>query len=641
VLVAGPNSNPGRSTARGPAKDTQGRLATAEAKEVFLDRLAQGETIIPAARHVGRTREGYEYWRKQDKVFAEQVDIILARRKGAVVECPDFPEFCEEYLRQPLWLHQLQWWDVLQGKAPRDLHPAMRWSQGDQQMLLINTPPGHAKSTVLTTNYVTWRICRDPNVRVVIVSATEKMAKKFLYAVKQRLTNPSYAELQRKFGPEGSFRATAESWTATEIYLQKDDGEKDPTVQAIGMGGQIYGARADLIIVDDAVLLKNAHQWEDQIDWLTQEVVTRLPEELDYTGNSMVGASESSKLIVVGTRMRPADLYQKLRDEFTDEDGEPVFTYFSQPAVLEYAEDPKDWVTLWPETHSPVGEVIPKWPGELLKKRRAKVRPSTWAMVYQQQDASEDGVFDEAMVRAACDGMRKPGPVPDTDRSFGRPGGMRGLYVVCGLDPATAGFTAGVALGVDRQARKIWLLDAFNRQGVLPRQTKELIESWTQRFGVNEWVIEENAYQKALVQDDEIRSYLFSRGVILKGHHTGRYNKSDADFGVASMSVLFEPDAEGKPTLLLPNANVAFPAVSQLVEQLCMWQPDVKNQRQDLVMALWFAARRARQLIFQAPGRQKTHMDNAFLSRGHSKKRTVINLNDVSDRLLQEQYMQM
>jgi hypothetical protein len=352
----------------------------------------------------------------------------------------------------------------------------------------------------------------------------------------------------------------------------------------------------------------------------------------------MVGASESSKLLVVGTRMAPSDLYQKLRDEFTDEDGESVFTYFAQPAVLDYAEDPADWNVLWPETHDPNGNVIPKWPGPLLKKRRAKVRPSTWAMVYQQQDSSEDGVFDEGLVRAACNGMRKPGPVPVTDAGFGRPDGMRGLYVVCGLDPATAGFTAGVALGVDRQARKIWLLDAFNRQGVLPRQTKELIESWTQRFGVNEWVIEENAYQKALVQDDEIRSYLFSRGVILKGHHTGRYNKSDADFGVASMSVLFEPDAQGVPTLLLPNANISFPAISSLVEQLVTWQPDTKNQRQDLVMALWFAARRARQLIFQAPGQHKTHMDNQFLSRGNTKRRSVINLNDVADEVLMQSY---
>jgi hypothetical protein len=36
------------------------------------------------------------------------------------------------------------------------------------------------------------------------------------------------------------------------IYLGtgRDSGEKDPTVQALGFGSQIYGARADLIIVE-------------------------------------------------------------------------------------------------------------------------------------------------------------------------------------------------------------------------------------------------------------------------------------------------------------------------------------------------------------------------------------------------------
>jgi hypothetical protein len=32
-------------------------------------------------------------------------------------------------------------------------------------MLIVNTPPEHAKSTTITVNYTTWRICQDPNIR--------------------------------------------------------------------------------------------------------------------------------------------------------------------------------------------------------------------------------------------------------------------------------------------------------------------------------------------------------------------------------------------------------------------------------------------------------------------------------------------
>jgi hypothetical protein len=616
---------------RAAPKDAKGRLNTAAAKEAFLERLAIGESVTAAVRHVGRTEKGYEYWRRSDASFKLQCDTILGRRHdNTVYEVPDFPEFCAEYLHQPLFDHQLRWWDVLCGREPRDLHPTMKWFPGDRQMLLFNVPPGFGKSITLTTNYVVWRICKDPNVRILIVSATHHMAQKFLHAVKVRLSNPAYADLQRKFGPQGGFKETADSWTQNEIYLgSADSGEKDPTVQAIGMGGQIYGARADLIVVDDAVLLKNAHQFEDQIDWLTQEVVTRLPE-----------GEPDAKLIVVGTRVAPVDLYSKLRDDFRDEDDNSVFTYFAQPAVLEYADDPKDWVSLWPQTTDRDGNLVPKWPGPYLKKRRDKVRPRIWAMVYQQLDEAPDGIFDPALVHAAIEQSRPPGPLMPGDRAGQRPEGMKGLYVVAGLDPATAGHTAAVVMAVSRHDKRMWVLEVFNREGVLPRQIRDLIQTWTIKYGVDEWVIEENAFQRFLVQDDDVREFLFSRGVILRGHHTHRGNKSDPDFGVASMSTLFEPLADGKPTLLLPSLKGSSHAVAALVEQLIAWQPDVKGQKTDCVMALWFAVLRARKIIFQAQGRQRTHMPNQFLSSGRaSRERQVVNLIELEQqRAMEEAY---
>lgn len=612
-------------------KDKKGRPATDAAKEMFLDAVAKGESVSAAIQRVGRTLPGYKHWRKSDPVFAGKVDAIIARRKGETFVVPDFPEFCETYLHQPLFDHQLRWFDILEGRVPRALHPSMVWAPGDPQMLLFNVPPGFAKSTTLTVNYVVWRICKDPNIRVVIVSATQRLARQFLGAIKTRLSHDRYGELQRKWGPEGGFRATAEQWTQTEIYLGgKSDGEKDPTVQAIGMGSQIYGTRADLIVVDDAVLLDNAHRWEDQIDWLTQEVVTRLPSEV-AEGFSWEGNAPESKLIVVGTRVAPVDIYQKLREEFRNEDDQSVFTYFSMPAVLEYADAAEEWVSLWPYTTNDAGDQVAKWTGRQLKKRRDMVRPATWALVYQQLDVSVDSIFSPDGIKDAVQGFRKPGVLLPGTSWWQRQQGMQGLYVVCGLDPATSGHTAMVCLGVDRRERRIWLLDAYNRKGILPREMRRVIEDWTVRYGVNEWRIETNGYQRSIVQDDDLRAFLHSRGVILKPHWTGGQNKADPAFGVASMSTLFEKDAQGKTTLLLPNNNGSFPAIAELTEQLIAWQPDAKNQKTDLVMALWFAVIRARELIFLSPTRTSTHMQNSFLSHNRSKRqRQVVNLDEVS-----------
>jgi hypothetical protein len=119
------------------------------------------------------------------------------------------------------------------------------------------------------------------------------MARKFLGAIKTRLSHPAFMKLQVAFGPNGGFKADATQWSADMIYLGtgRDSGEKDPTVQALGLGSQIYGARADLIILDDVVMGSNAHEWEKQIDWLQKEVITRL--------------GRYGKLIIVGTRVHP------------------------------------------------------------------------------------------------------------------------------------------------------------------------------------------------------------------------------------------------------------------------------------------------------------------------------------------------
>jgi hypothetical protein len=60
------------------------------------------------------------------------------------------------------------------------------------------------------------------------------------------------------------------------VMSSVNPSEKDPNIEAVGIGGQIYGKRADMIIVDDAVTLKNANEFEKQIRWLTQDVRSRL-----------------------------------------------------------------------------------------------------------------------------------------------------------------------------------------------------------------------------------------------------------------------------------------------------------------------------------------------------------------------------
>ncbi len=66
---------------------------------------------------------------------------------------------------------------------------------------------------------------------------------------------------------------------------------------------------------------------------------------------------------------------------------------------------------------------------------------STWALIYQQQDISDDAVFDPVCVRGSIDGMRKSGRL--TPGYPGHPKDLNGFSIICGLDPAMIGDTAG------------------------------------------------------------------------------------------------------------------------------------------------------------------------------------------------------
>lgn len=585
--------------------------------------MSKGLQVNPALEAVGiASRSTYENWRRTDADFKALADHHLALQRGKSEDrkpVPDFETFAREYLHEPLFWHQQQWFDLLEGREPRDLHPAQTYQPGRLDRLLCNTPPEHGKSTTITMNYITWRIVNDPNIRIILVSKTQRMAETFVYGIKSRLTGPRYRKLQQEFGPPETYEGSADSWTARSITLgQKDDGQKDPTLQALGMGGQIYGARADLIVLDDCVTLDNAHDYEKQTLWLTQEVVTRL--------------SKGGKVLVVGTRVSPNDLYRYLRDTYPG-----VYTYFAQPAVLEFAPDPGDWKTLWPMTVID-GEPEEKWDGPALSDRRAEVTAGTWQMAYMQADVSVDAIFPEKAVLAAINGQRTAGLLRPGQVGH-RENGMEGLYVLCTMDPALTGACAAIAYAVDRNTGKRWILDAHNERGMTPQTIRELIMVWTDRYKPSEWRIEKNAMQGMLTQDAPLRDYLAGRGCRLVEHFTGN-NKWDDSYGVASMAALFLPAIEDppRPTLVdFPATKFNQPAanaVKEMVGQLVAWQPREKTIGKkaqpgstDLVMALWFAEIRARELCRELATRP-THMTNRYASRASRAGRTVVNVQD-------------
>lgn len=504
----------------------------------------------------------------------------------------------------------------------------------DSHLFLIGKSlvPTHNSMTV-TIGYATYRICRDPNVRIIVVSKTQALARKFLGAIQSRLTHPNYKDLQLAFGPQDGFKATADQWSADRMFLGgevRDPQEKDPTVEALGFGSQIYGARADLIILDDVVTLSNAAEYEKQMDWIRQEVASRL--------------GPGGVLLVIGTRVAPVDLYRELRNPDHYTDGRSPWTYLAMPAVLDTGTgDPETWTTLWPKSDRPFDEgdevdedgLFDRWTGERLHTVRNEVGPNKWSMVYQQLDVSEDATFDPIAVRGCVNGFRKPGPLHPG--APGYPVDTDGFYTICSLDPAMSGGVAACAYAVDRVSKKRYVLDIRVLPGATTPQLQSLVHEFADKFRPQEFVIETNAMNLYVYQDPVITDYLRARGIVLKPHYTGN-NKVDPNLGVASMGPLFGTVSQrgdgrgvkhdGNGLIELPDQN--YPGIKSLIEQLVTWVPNKRGSKlkQDAVMAMWFCETRAREVIMSASSDQWFTAGGGFTSQRDMERRQVIALDE-------------
>lgn len=613
---------------KGAAHHRSEAMALAKAKVLAL--VSEGHSVHKAMELCNKKPDTVRIWCLRDKKFAADLADAKETAKEASLKAigvpkdeVNFPQFSEIFLGQKVFPHHQNWIDLLEDQEPSWLHPSMIYDKGDPNRLLINVPPEHAKSTVITVNYSTFRIALNPNVRIIVVSKTLIKAREFVYAIKQRLSHPRWLKLQTTYGPEGGWKQDADTWRVDTVYLGGDarnSSEKDPTIQALGMGGQIYGARADLIILDDCITTANAHEFEKQIDWLQKEVITRL--------------GKNGKLLIVGTRIAPQDFYKEIREAKHWSGGKSPFTYMGMPAVLEYSEKPQDWKTLWPKSDSPWdGDsdvpdeegLFPKWDGKTLFRRRSEVTPSTWALVYQQEDVQENSIFAPALVQACINGQRKRGPLKAG--SAGHPRTIEG-YTIIGFDPAMGGNAAFVVSTFNRHDSKIYVLDCINMSEPTPQKIQETIEILVQKYKPQELRVEINAHQKAYSLDEDLRNYLMTYGCRLESHFTGK-NKWDSNFGVAGMSMMLGTMRDDK---FQENNTIEFPSTEHsegmkaLIQQLITWKPNTRGKT-DCVMALWFTVLRAREFMQQNSAMTR-YMRNRWTTRAQIEKRVSVNLDE-------------
>src|SRR5690625_1103294 len=136
--------------------------------------------------------------------------------------------------------------------TPMQLDIAMYMANGpDKRMVMAQR--GQAKST-LASLYAVWCLIQDPTYRVLIVSAGEEKASEVANVVYRLIMQWDILEYLR---PDTSAGDRSSAMRFDVHYLLKGI-DQSPSVAVIGIGGNLPGRRADLLISDDVKSPKNA-----------------------------------------------------------------------------------------------------------------------------------------------------------------------------------------------------------------------------------------------------------------------------------------------------------------------------------------------------------------------------------------------
>lgn len=148
----------------------------------------------------------------------------------------------------PLSFPEFVWiWNRLQGFDTPDVHLRMaRWlverrSAGDRHLLLLAFRSS-GKSTVVGL-FSAWLLLRNPDMRILTLAADFALAKKMVRNVKRVIERHPFT---RHLKP-----SRADQWASDQFTVRRRAELRDPSMLAKGIGSNITGLRADVIICDD------------------------------------------------------------------------------------------------------------------------------------------------------------------------------------------------------------------------------------------------------------------------------------------------------------------------------------------------------------------------------------------------------
>jgi len=406
------------------------------------------------------------------------------------------------------------------------------------------------KTQNVSVGRVLFELGRNPNLRVIIYSATDEYAQKICltiakYIEQSKELHEVFPNLKRGSGP----------WNAHKLSIAKPDGAiaKDASVEVYGVQSEVLGARCDLLVIDDVLSYKNtlsaAHR---------DELWSRIQSTLQ--GRLTVGA----RVICIGTAWHPEDIMHR-------------FASKKNWIAVRYPVMDETGRLSWPE----------RWPKSRIdEKRRDMIPIEINRQLFCIARSDEESVFKREWIDECL------------HRGNGRGAGKPGMLATKGIKSVPAGYATYSGVDLSSGEGKSALSCIFTIL-VHPNEDREIlnIESgrWhgpeiadriisTHRRFMSIIMIEGNAVQRWMNQF--VKKFA---AIPMRTYMTSGKTFVDPVLGIESMAAEM---ANGK--WIIPNHNGAMhPEVAHWLNEVLYYDPH--SHAGDRLMASFFARENARQ----------------------------------------------
>lgn len=288
----------------------------------------------------------------------EREEALYRARRGLLAfTCYTYPEF------RVSWHHRV---------ICRTLN---RFARGEITRLIIEAPPRHGKSELMSRRLPAFLLGQDPNTRIIAASYSDALASDMNRDCQRIITCDAYRELFPKTRlNEKNIRTVADGVWLRNSEMFEVVGSRG-YYKSAGIGGAITGRGGDKLLLDD--FLK---------DWASAQSKTIRDSQWDWFRSVfMTRLQKGGQVAMTVTRWNEDDIVGRVTSLMKVDPSADKWHVLTLPAIKEDEptdEDPRSpGEALWPD----------EFPIEQLRRTETNVGPRIWVSLYQQRPSPAKG----------------------------------------------------------------------------------------------------------------------------------------------------------------------------------------------------------------------------------------------------------